>query len=186
MIDRSKYPAKFAPPADELIERWNKNTPTAREIESIFLNELCESAEHDYFLAVSDVFFDAVSNQDEEEQHKGLCAMGFRLLEAASHATTADEALADHFHLTLKKFAKLFYQRAQFEKPSKDNRLIQTCRLAIHAALAGDLTLAFLIYRPSEELKCPNPECDETDYVTCPSCDAYIDAYSHFELNYKV
>lgn len=183
MIDRSKYPHKYAPPAAELIEKWTRDLPSGFELESFFLNELCETSAHDYFLAVSDLFAEVVSNQLIKERCFSLCIMSVRLLDAADHAESADKELAAHFQTSVKRFGQLYYETAQLSNvdgiPARDLDFIRLSCLAVNAILFADLPTARMIFSRHHPLRCGNPKCSNDHEIQCQDCGNDITAYAH-------
>lgn len=182
MIDRSKYTAYHAPPADELVQRWTEKLPTAAEVERFFLHELCESSEHEYFLCVSDLFLDVVSRQDGDEQIQSLSILVSRLLDAAEFARgVKDQDLVEHFNQSIKGFVELYgscISPVQSGSGWKD-RHVFTGYLALQAVAMGELPLARMIAYGHREMVCTNPDCDEDGEIQCPGCDAYMIPYEY-------
>ncbi|MGI9515955.1 MAG: hypothetical protein ACR2NP_02820 [Pirellulaceae bacterium] len=185
MIDRSKYTWKYAPPATELIQRWASSPPTGKEIELFFLNELCETSEHEYFLALADVFYDAVTRQEKKERTFSLRVLWYRLLIAAEFARSIDDTqLAAHFQRSLEKFALLYQTwmpggvNADSPVAGADLASIRLGALVLGAAALGDLPLARLIARSDYEIRCANRDCESYGVeLKCPDCGSCQKAY---------
>lgn len=189
MIDRSQYEWEYAPPADELAERWSANVPTGSEIESFFLNELCESSEHEYFLCVSDVFLDAIKRQDPSDQFFSLAVIIGRLLNAAEFARgVSDSELVDHFQHALRGFLRLYYDTSAFDMDGEERRrrYIRVGYLTLRAILMCDLPLARVILHSEREIECTNPKCDNLTEIRCAECGEYITPYKFHQRHHNM
>ncbi len=179
-VHRSKYVSTYAPPAQDLIDRWTSELPSGSEVESFFLNELCESSEHEYFLCLSDLFLSVTSRQAEHDQRSSLKILYSRLLDAAEFARGLhDKMLVDHFSESIRGFSKLYDDVAEAQEFPSDGeaKLIGVGSLVLRTIKMKDLPMARLIARRERELVCTNPECDNESEIQCPDCDAYINPY---------
>lgn len=177
MFDRNRYASKYAPSADELEANWKAKTPSSREIESFFLKELCESSEHEYFLAVSDLFLQAVQRQEKPEQIESLCHLTGRLLDAAEMARgVRDAELVAHFDETMGGFLELYAEHADLNRAREDKTIKAICsaEMVVRSIVMKDLTLARMIIAPYHELVCTNRQCERYEqHFQCPGCEAY-------------
>ena len=184
MIDRTRYTSTYAPPAAELIESWSETPPTCSELESFFLNELCESSEHEYFLCVVDVFLDAVRRQRAKERIASLAMLSGRLVHAAEFARgVPDEELQQHFADTIREFSALYQSTAVWDGSNGfENRQVCTGFLALQAVLMDDLPMARLILFNYHELTCSNRACDNSAEIQCPDCKSYAIPYDYHRV----
>jgi hypothetical protein len=187
MIDRTRYPAPYAPPAAELLRNWAESLPSSSDLESFFLSELCESSEHDYFLCNADLFLDVVNRQSDEERRASLGILSRRLVDAAEYARGCkDDELRNHFHATIRGYATVYQSSARWDgHEGVGNRQLCIGFLALQAVLMDDLPLARCILLNYHELNCPNPDCENKDMIQCPECDAYVVAYDHHRITHN-
>ena len=171
-FDRDAYPHEYAPPGSELAAAWGAKAPTPAEIESTFLNELCESAGWPWFVANCDLYAEAAARQSVGDRRRTLGLLAGRSLEAAEAATT--EPLRRRFHEYLAELARLI-EGVLSASPGDDDLLRGL--LCVTALRHGDATLAQVALRPDEELKCPTPGCEELDHAKCGKCGEYLTPY---------
>lgn len=182
MIERTRYTSEYAPPANELVKDWTESLPSSSDLESFFLNELCESSEHEYFLCVADVFLDVVRRQSIEERVESLKILAGRLVLAAEFARgIADRELQEHFAEVIRGFSDLYQETGDWNGGNVDagNRAVCTGYLALQAVVMDDLPLARLILFSYFELTCSNPDCDNTAEIQCPNCKSYAVPYDY-------
>ena len=184
MIDRTRYTWTYAPPPAELIEKWSRTLPTCSELESFFLNELGESAEHEYFLCVVDVFLDVIRRQGMEERIKSLGMLSVRLVHAAEFARgVLDEELRSHFISAIREFSALYQSTATWDGYNGyENRQVCIGFLALQAVLMDDLPMARLILFNYYELTCSNIACDNSSEIRCPDCKSYAVPYDYHRV----
>ena len=182
-MNQDDYLHRHAPPPSVLRARWAEEVPNGREIESFFLGELCESSEHKYFLAVSDILLDSISRQPEAEQTFSLNILVGRVLDAAEFARgISDGPLVQHFRRSIDGFVQLYYDAAALADSTSINSDLLKAYLVMRAVQANDLPLARLIFYREREIICTNTQCDNCENeILCPKCKEYLIPYVHYQ-----
>ena len=174
-FDRDAYAHEYAPPGSELATAWRAKTPTPAEIESTFLDELCESAGWPWFVANCDLYTEAAAKQPVEDRRRTLGVLAGRSLEAAEAATTGP--LLRRFDEYLAEVARLIEGVLSASPRGETDEYLLRGLLCVTALRHGDATLAQVALRPDEELKCPTPGCEELDHAKCDKCGEYLTPY---------
>ena len=167
--------------------RWEESIPSGKDIESLFLHELCESSENEYFLAVSDLFLRAVSRQHDQDKNYSLSILAGRILDAAEFARgIRDDALVAHFRNAIDGFAQVYFDAVGFSTPDPIVRELTNAYLAMRAIQVNDLPLARLILYSEREMTCTNSQCENHENeVQCPKCSEYLIPYVYHQRHHN-